>query len=279
MVEILLDTLIDSAKMLPFLFGAYFLLEYIEHRAGHLLSDKLLSLGPLAPVGGAIISCVPQCGFSVAAANLFSGRLITTGTLLAVFISTSDEALPILIASGQSFYLIMQILLFKVLIGIIAGILIDLFIKKKFSVNEVKGPSHGDCHHTSSFWGIFFTALKHTLYIALFIFFFLFAINILISFIGTSNLSSFLMTGQLLQPILAALIGLIPNCLPSVLLTQLYISGALSFGSLIAGLITSAGLGPIFLFRSNKNLKQNLMILLLLYIIGTSVGMLLQILL
>lgn len=279
MLEMLLDALIDTAKMLPFLFGAYFLLEYIEHKAGHLLSDKLLALGGFAPVGGALISCVPQCGFSVAAANLFSGRLITTGTLIAVFISTSDEALPILIASGQSFLLIMQILLFKVLIGITAGILIDLFIKKRFSSNQASGISHSDCHNTGSIWGVFFAAFKHTLYIALFIFVFLFIINILISFIGTDNLSAFLMTGHFLQPILAALIGLIPNCLPSVLLTQLYISGTLTFGSLMAGLITSAGLGPIFLFRMNKNIKQNIMILLCLYIIGAAIGMLLQILL
>ncbi len=273
--EILLHTLIDTAKMLPFLFGVYLLIEYLEHKASDKLPNVLRRMGPFGPIGGAALGCLPQCGFSVAASNLYSGRLISLGTLLAVYIATSDEAIPILLANPNGIKDIWKLIVAKLIIAIISGLFVDSvirFLKRKS--NEENEPYVDLCEDCGcEEHGVVYSALKHTLQIFLFLFAVSFALEAVMHLAGEELLGKILMHGSWAQPIMSALIGLIPNCAPSVVLTNLYVSGSLSFGSIVAGLSTGAGLGLVVLFRVNKNLKQNLAIVGGLYVISAAAGL------
>jgi len=266
--------LLDTLKIIPFLFAVFLFIEFVEHKGSDKLGKALTKLGPFGAVGGALLGCVPQCGFSVMAANLFSGRLISMGTLVAVFISTSDEAIPVMISQPDMIPSLWKLLLCKVIIAVIAGIAVDVAIKIFFKSNEEEKPfeelcSHCGCGHHS----IWYSAILHTLSTALFIL----AVNVILSsaieIIGESSLQKVLMTDSFLQPLGAALFGFIPNCAASVILTQLYVDGMLSFGSVVAGLCTGAGVGIIVLFKSNKKISQNLIILGILYVIAVLSGL------
>ena len=272
-IDIFLDALIDSLKTLPFLFGVYLLIEYMEHNSGDKLGKALRKLGPFGPVGGAILGAIPQCGFSVAAANLFSGRLISMGTLVAVFISTSDEAIPMLISNPSSIGSLWQLILIKVGIAIIAGIAVDL-IAKAFGLVHEEEPFKELCaecdreHHS-----VLHSAIHHTIEIFIFIFIVNLLLNGFMELAGEETASKLLMTNSVFQPLIAGIIGFIPNCAASVVLTQLYINGVLSFGSVIAGLTTGAGIGLVVLFKTNKHIKQNLAVMGVLYLTGVIAGM------
>ena len=281
MLDIILDTLIDGIKLLPFLFLSYLLIEYIEHKSSKKIEKTLSKSGKYGPAVGALLGCFPQCGFSVTASNLFSGRVITLGTLIAVFLATSDEAIPVLLSHPNNWGEILKLLLFKLLIGMIAGFVIDLILRKKHKIQLTEHNTHEhihemckncDCEH-----GIFKSTLKHTLSTFVFILIVSFILNLVISLIGEENLSKVLMSDSIFQPLIASLIGLIPNCASSVLLTELYLAGNISFASIIAGLSTGGGLGLVILFKTNKNLKENLKILGLLYGIGTMSGISIEI--
>ncbi len=278
MLDVIIDTLIDSLKLLPFLFISYLLIEFIEHKSSKSLEKILKNSGKFGPVIGSILGLVPQCGFSVTAANLYAGRVITLGTLIAVFLSTSDEAIPVLLSHPDSAPQIFKLLAFKLLIGILAGIIIDFIFRKKHNlkkdIEEVHEHmhnmcSHCDCNHDH---GILRPTLKHTINIFIFIFIVAFILNTVIYFIGQEKLSTLLMSGTIFQPLIAGLIGLIPNCASSVLLTELYIAGNISFASVIAGLCTGAGIGMVVLFKVNHDFKQNLKILGTIYAIGSISG-------
>ena len=278
MLDVIIDTLIDSLKLLPFLFISYLLIEFIEHKSSKSLEKILKNSGKFGPVIGSILGLVPQCGFSVTAANLYAGRVITLGTLIAVFLSTSDEAIPVLLSHPDSAPQIFKLLAFKLLIGILAGIIIDFIFRKKHNlkkdIEEVHEHmhnmcSHCDCNHDH---GILRPTLKHTINIFIFIFIIAFILNTVIYFIGQEKLSTLLMSGTIFQPLIAGLIGLIPNCASSVLLTELYIAGNISFASVIAGLCTGAGIGMVVLFKVNHDFKQNLKILGTIYAIGSISG-------
>ena len=275
--HIIEHTLIDSLKMLPFLFVAYLLIEMLEHKASDKLQHALSRSGNFGIVVGALLGCVPQCGFSVAAANFYSGRIITLGTMMSVFLATSDEAVPMLLSAPGKAGMIFQLILIKIVIAVVAGFGIDLVLKMRHSKDgrpEIHDHNvlceHCDCEKD----GVLKSAVKHTLSIFLFILLITLILNALMELIGESLLSKILLTDSVFQPLVAGAIGLIPNCAASVMLVQLYISGSLSFGSVVAGLCTGAGLSLAVLFRTHKGWKKNLGILLLLYAIGSAAGML-----
>ena len=278
--EVLKETVIDSVKMLPFLFAAYLLIEFLEHKASDKLQHTLSKSGSYGILAGAVLGCVPQCGFSVAAANFYSGRVITLGTLMAVFLATSDEALPILISTPGKAGVILELLLIKVVVAIVAGFAIDLILKMRHA-KESKPQVHAHnvlCEHCGCEKdGILKSSVKHTLSIFLFILLISLVLNALMEWIGHDMLSKILLTDSVFQPLLAGLIGLIPNCAASVMLVELYLAGSLSFGSVVAGLCTGAGIGLAVLFRTHKGWKKNVAILLLLYAIGSAAGMLVSI--
>lgn len=274
MLDVFLDALIDSLKTLPFLFAAYFLIEYLEHRASSKMERGLQKLGKFGPIGGALLGVVPQCGFSVAAANFYAGRIITVGTLLAVFLSTSDEALPILFSHPEQMQYILPMLLIKVASGIVFGFLADLILQRFFHPKKEKPfeelCTDCDCDHHS----LLHSALHHTISIFLFILVVNLVLGYAIYFIGEDRISGLLLNGSVFQPFLTALIGLIPNCAASVILTELFTLGSLQFGSCVAGLCAGAGVGLVVLFRTNHRVKENLAIVGTLYACSVVTGML-----
>ncbi len=277
MLEIIEDTLIDGIKLLPFLFITYLIMEYIEHKTSEKAKNTIKKSGRFGPLIGSILGAFPQCGFSVAATNLYAARVITLGTLISVYLSTSDEMIPIFISEGASIVTLLKILGIKVLIGMIAGFVIDLVLRLKKKDNEEERiidlceKEHCHCDH-----GIFKSALKHTFNIFLFVLIITFIINIIIHFIGEDILASFVGSNPILGPLLGAIIGLIPNCASSVILTQLYLENVIPVSTMISGLLVGAGVGLIVLFKMNKGIKENLKITGLLYAIGVISGIIIQ---
>ena len=277
MLEIIEDTLIDGIKLLPFLFITYLIMEYIEHKTSEKAKNTIKKSGRFGPLIGSILGAFPQCGFSVAATNLYAARVITLGTLISVYLSTSDEMIPIFISEGASIITLFKVLGIKVLIGMIAGFVIDLVLRLKKKDNEEERiidlceKEHCHCDH-----GIFKSALKHTFNIFLFVLIITFIINIIIHFIGEDILASFVGSNPILGPLLGAIIGLIPNCASSVILTQLYLENVIPAATMISGLLVGAGVGLIVLFKMNKGIKENLKITGLLYAIGVISGIIIQ---
>ena len=277
MIDILLDTVLDALKALPFLFGAYLVIEFIEHRAADKFAAWLTKFGKAGAAIGALLGVVPQCGFSVVAANLYSNRIITPGTLLAVFISTSDEAIPVLLANADSAGKIIPLVLSKVLLAVVAGLVIDFSGVLRTTPKEAEEVEEMHCHcHTEGEHGIIKSSILHTLETFGFLFIVMLALNLAIAFIGEEALGSFLMSGTVFQPILAGLVGLIPNCAASVVIAELFAEGAISFGSAVAGLSAGAGIGLLVLFRTDLDKSEVLRIAGMLYAISVLTGMVLQ---
>lgn len=279
MIDIIQDTLIDSVKLFPFLFVTYLILEFLEHKTGDKSKKIIKKSGKFGPIFGSILGIFPQCGFSTAASNFYAGRIITIGTLIAVFLSTSDEMLPILISEQAPISLILKILLIKLIIGIIAGFIIDIVLKllkkNNTSENEIEHLcEHEHCHCEDT--NIFKSSLIHSIHIFIYILIITFVLNLIIYFIGEDNISNILTSNLIFGPIIAGLIGLIPNCASSVILTKLYLENVLNISTMISGLLVNAGVGLLVLFRVNKNLKENIFITILLYLIGVISGFILS---
>ena len=274
MLEIIEDTLIDSVKLLPFLFLTYLLMEYIEHKTKEKTKETIKKSGKFGPLIGGILGIVPQCGFSVSATNLYAARVITLGTLIAVYLSTSDEMLPIFISEAVPISTILKILGIKLLIGVFAGFIIDLVIRfvKKEKQEDEKIVDLCEKEHCHCEKGIVKSALKHTINIFIFIVIITFIINLVIYFIGEDTIAGFLRNQPILGPVIAGIIGLIPNCASSVILTQMYLENVISAATMISGLLVGAGVGLAVLFKTNKGIKQNLKITALLYVIGVLSG-------
>ena len=272
----LTEAITDSVKMLPFLFGAYLLIEFLEHRSSEKMERALQKSGKWGVLAGSLLSCVPQCGFSVFAANLYAGRVITVGTLMAVFIATSDEAIPILLVNPGSFGTIMLLLGIKLLVALAAGWGLDLGLRSQNTASDRQEQMEHLCKDCGCHHGIVRSALRHTIRIFLFILLISIFLGAFIQWVGEDRLSQVLMSGSFLQPLVTALVGFVPNCVASVVITQFYITGGVSFGATVAGLITSAGVGMLVLFRVNRNWKQNITLCLLLYLIGALTGMIVQ---
>lgn len=275
MLDIILDTLIDGAKLLPFLFLTYLAMEYLEHHTGEKTRNMVQKAGRLGPLIGGVLGAVPQCGFSAAASNLYAGRVITLGTLISIYLSTSDEMLPILIAEKADMSLIGRILLAKVLVGATAGFLIDLFYHDAHTEQEHihEMCEHEHCHCEK---GIFRSALNHTLQIIFFILVISFGLNLVLHFMGEDVLAGLILNRPVLGPVLAGIVGLIPNCASSVVITQLYLQGVISVGAMMSGLLVGAGVGLLVLFRVNHHKWENLRIVGLLYSIGVVAGIVVE---
>lgn len=269
-LHILEHTVIDTVKLIPFLLVAYLIMEYIEHKTTNKTKEAIKKSGRFGPLIGGILGAFPQCGFSVTATNLYSARIITIGTLFAVYLSTSDEMLPIMLSEGVSGTLILKILGIKILIGIVVGFLIDLISRRKNKKEEQEHNiedicEHAHCHCEEGIWK---SAIKHTINIFIFIFIISLLLNIIIEFVGEERLGGLVLNRPILGALIGGLIGLIPNCASSVLLTQLYLSGVLSLAIMIGGLLINAGVGILVLFKTNHNQKENIKIVLGLYTVG-----------
>lgn len=277
MFEVITDTLLDSLKLLPFLFLTYLLLEFIEHKAKEKTENLIKKSGVFGPVIGGVLGVVPQCGFSASASNLYAENIITAGTLAAVFLSTSDEMLPVMISGGAPALTILEILGVKVAAGIIVGFIIDMIIRAAGSSKkeiDIESFCHDDnCHCEEG--GIFRSALHHTVKIALFILLVSFALNTAIYFIGEDKLGTLISELPLvIGPVVTGIVGLIPNCAASVVITELFLSGVISTGSMLSGLLAGSGIGILVLFKVNKNIQNNLMILGSVYASGVIIGIL-----
>ena len=274
MKHILLDTLFESLNLLPFLLITFLIIEFIEHKASKKSIQMLTKTKKYGPIIGGILGATPQCGLGVMATNLYATNIITIGTLIAIYLSTSDEMLPVLISEGMRFSKILIILLIKVIIGIVCGFIIDFIFRKKnkhtkIDVQELCENEH--CHCENS---IIKSSLIHTLKTFSFIFLVSFVLHIFIHEIGEDKISNLLLNGNIFTPFLSSIIGLIPNCAGSVVITELYVNNVISFGSMLAGLLTGSGISILILFKVNNDLKDNMMILGTIYIIGVIFGIL-----
>lgn len=283
MIDILLDTFIDAIKLLPFLFLTYLAMEYLEEHHGEKAEEAIKKAGRLGPLFGGILGVVPQCGFSAAAANLYAGRVISIGTLYAVFLSTSDEMLPILISSAAPVPFMGKILLAKAVIGVGAGFFIDFAAhalrrrknrkeEDDLQIEMLCEAEHCHCEEGS----ILKSAVTHTAHILLFVAGISFLLNLAYSVIGEETLRAVLANKPVIGELAAGLMGLIPNCAASILLTKLYLDGILSVSQLVAGLLVGAGVGILVLFRVNPDKKESLKIVGLLYCMGVAAGLLLR---
>lgn len=273
LVDAVMDTTFDCLKMLPFLFVAFILIEALEHYSSDFTAKALAKVGKAGPVVGAVAGCVPQCGFSVMAANLYAGGIISVGTLLSVFIATSDEAVLIIMSNPERIREVGILLAAKVIIAVTAGYIIDIFFRNQIATVKESGNLCKDCGCDEEDAGIWKPAWHHTIRIFIYLFIFTGILNLCIEIFGIEQLSKFLLGNTIFQPVIAAIIGLIPNCAASVILTQLYLNGAISFASVIAGLCTGAGVGLVVLFKMNRNRRENLKIVGVLFLVAVAAGM------
>lgn len=272
MKDIIVDTLLDTLKLVPFLFLAFLIIELIEHKLNN--KQIITKSKKYSKIIGSLFGIIPQCGLSVIATNLYVTRIITLGTLISIYLSTSDEMLPIFISEKVNPSIIFQILLIKVLFGFLFGTIIDFIVKKK-DVKEnyhICGEEHCNCEKN-----IFISAIKHTTNIIIYILIVTFILNTLITYLDDNMLSNIFLKNTIFSPFISSLIGLIPNCGSSVILTKLYLSNIITLPSLISGLLTGSGSAFIVLFKENHNLKENLGILLTMYFLGTIGGIILTI--
>ncbi len=303
--DILLDAVKDTLYLVPFLLLTYLAMEWLEHKAGSRAEEAVRRAGAAGPVVGALVGIVPQCGFSAAAATLWAGRVITLGTLFAVFLATSDEMLPIFIAEQVDPLVILKILGVKLVIGMVMGFVIDAALrlarrdKEKLRIHELCEHDHchcnGDCHacednpelaydfehdedheHHHEHSSIWHSALVHTLQVTVFIFLVTLVLDGVMEWVGEDALAAALGSNQVLSVLGAALVGLIPNCAASVVVAQLYVDGALGAGAMMAGLLVSAGVGLLVLMRTNRRPLQNVQILVALWAVGVVWGLLIN---
>ena len=283
-LDVFKDSAVDCVKMLPFLFLAFYLLEVVEQHASDRMTAMLGRSGGLGPLIGSMLGSVPQCGFSIMASDFFAGGVISMGTLLAVYLSTSDEAIIILLTDPKHAKDILFLVLTKVIIGTAGGYMVLFFERKVFGRSPEKVRKEAQITHIGSespavrpgFRDLLIPAWNHTKEVFVYLFIFTFLIGFIMEGFGNNAIQSIFLSGSAFQPLIAAVIGLIPNCAASIMLTQLYMDGVLSFGSAIAGLCSSAGLGLLVLFRMNRSMKENITVLAFLVVIAVTAGSILQ---
>ncbi len=280
--DAVIDALIDTAKLIPFLFVTYLAMEALERHTSDRAARLITEVGRFGPLAGAAVGIVPQCGFSAAAASLYSGGLISIGTLLSVFLSTSDEMLPIFLSERVALPVILKVLLSKMVIGALSGFAVDFLLrftryrsKTEKHVRDLCDEEH--CGYEKEEGSIVRSALIHTLHIALFVFVITMALTIAVEGLGEDRVAGFLGGSPIAGTFLAAAFGLIPNCASSVLVTQLYLDGLLGAGQMMAGLLVGAGVGLLVLFRTNhRHLRENIKVTALLYVVGVFWGLIIS---
>lgn len=283
--DVLVDTAMDTVEIIPILFLAYLLMEFLERHMSDRTTALVRKSGRFGPVIGSLLGAVPQCGFSAAASSLYAGRVITVGTLLAVYLSTSDEMLPIFLSEQVPAGTILRILGLKVAVGLLAGLLVDFgarATRKRRNQKLVDDIAIDEfCEHEHAHEdedGIWLSALKHSLVILGWIFGVSLVLNGLIAAIGEENLGGLVVNLPVVGELLAGLVGLIPNCAASVVITQLYLEGVIGVGPMMSGLLVGAGIGLVVLFKSNRGVKRNLSIAGILYLIGVFAGIVIDLL-
>ncbi len=274
----LMHTIEDSVKLIPFLFLTYLLMEELEHRTGGKARSRIKNAGKVGPLWGGLLGVVPQCGFSAAASSLYAGRVITVGTLIAIFLSTSDEMLPIFISEAVPVATIVKILAAKVVIAVISGFAVEFIYVSLFKKKEKDMDIHVVCEeeHCSCEDGILKSACKHTLKIFFYIFVITFVLTFVVEIIGEDHLALVFQNIPVVGEMIAALVGLIPNCASSVVITELYLSGIITAGAMMSGLLVNAGVGLLILFRLNRDWKQNAGIVAALFALGVFWGVLIE---
>lgn len=274
MLHVIEHTILDTIKLIPFLFITFLLIEYIEHKINN---KKIISTsGKYGPLIGGILGIFPQCGFSASATNLYATRIITLGTLISIYLTTSDEMIPIMFANKVEITTILKILAIKLLIGITCGFIIDFILRKrktKLEIEKMCEHDHCNCNHNHN---IFASSLKHTISITIFILIFLFIINIIFEYLGEEFLSKIFLKDTIFSHFVSSLVGLIPNCGSSIMITELYLNNTITFGAMLSGLLTGSGIGILILFKSNKNIKENIIILTTIYFIGVISGIIID---
>ena len=282
-IRVMIEFIKETLSLLPFLFVTYLALEAVEARAGGLLERGLERARSVGPLAGALAGVIPQCGFSAAAASLYSGGVITVGTILAVFLSTSDEMVPIFISSSVSAQTIGKILAAKFIIALITGVIADMTVRiinytfrTHKHIHDLCEQEHCGCEDEEG--GILHSALVHTLKITGFIFIISLVISLLVGFIGKQAMASFMTGIPVLGVFLSGLIGLIPNCAASVVITQLYLEGLLTAGQMMTGLLVGAGVGVLVLLRTNRHQAENFRVIAVLYGSGVAWGLLIDLL-
>ena len=274
MKDIVIDTLIDGVKLIPFLFIAFLIIELIEHKLSNRNKDLITKTGKFGPMFGSVLGMFPQCGFSVLATNLYVTRIVSLGTLISIYLSTSDEMLPILLSQNVEIGLIIKILLIKLFIGMVSGFIIDFILRKKESKVEA---DYEICHEENCHCKehLLLSVIKHTIHITLFLMIISFLLNCLLEYTGILDTNNIIANNPF-SVFVTSLIGLIPNCGASVMITTLYLKDIISFASMISGLLTGSGVALLVLFRSNKKLSENILILSLVYFIGVGAGLIVE---
>ena len=274
-MEIFLDSLLDTLKVFPLILLIYILIEFLEHRTSFSENHKLLQ-GKMAPLLGTVTGIIPQCGFSVMAAKLYDRGFIRTGTLLAVFLATSDEALIVLIVDPVGAAAVAPLVALKVVVGLAVGYAVNFLVRDELAVpappEDIHGYSCGREHEGKSKLKVYFVEpLLHSLKIALYIFIVTLIFGYILEYNRDAILSSFV-GGPYIEPFITSAIGLIPNCASSAVISQAYCEGGIYFGSMAAGLCCNAGLGFVVLLKNTKKIKRNLLLMAALYVVSVLVG-------
>lgn len=269
-----IHTIEDNIKLLPFLFLTYLLMEALEHTTGGKVQSRIKNAGKVGPLWGGLLGILPQCGISAAASSLYAGRVITVGTLLAVFLSTSDEMLPIFISAAVPASTVFKILMTKAVIAILSGFIAEFVYVNLFKKKEKDMDIHVVCEeeHCSCEDGVLKSAIRHTLKIFFYILIITFILTLILEVIGEDKLAVVFQNIPVIGEMIAALVGLIPNCASSVVITELYLSGVIGAGAMMSGLLVNAGVGLLVLYRLNRNWKQNAGIVAALYGFGVFWG-------
>ena len=312
LVDVLADSVIDTLKLIPFLLVTYLAMEALEHFASNKVKEAVEHAGAAGPVVGSLLGALPQCGFSAMAATLFSGRVVTAGTLVAVILSTSDEMIPVFVAHQEPASRMLSIIAIKVVLGIAAGLLLDLVLRllhragdghthihelcerehchceEADELDELDDNHHdhgdhhghhehghhhdyGHSHHGA--WGIVRSACVHTAQVTAFIFLISLLFGLIIEGLGVDSIRSTLAYHPVRATFIAALVGLIPNCGASVAIAELFLDGTLATGPMLAGLLSSGGVGLLVLWRTNADARQNVYVTLLVYVVAVLAGL------